>query len=70
MTQPAEDTRSLDLPEGIVERVEDRLPRTEWDMPEAYYVLDEVEVEVAGDDVAADEAHVKERLESLGHLDG
>jgi hypothetical protein len=71
-----EDTRSLDVPERIVERVEARLPRTEWDEPEEYvtYVLEEVlyrvEEETEDDDFeAVDEAEVEDRLKSLGYLD-
>jgi hypothetical protein len=71
-----EDTRSLDVPERIVERVEERLPRTEWEDPEEYvtYVLEEVlyrvEQETEDDDFeAVDEAEVEDRLKSLGYLD-
>jgi hypothetical protein len=70
-----ENTRSLDLPERIVERVEKRLPRTEWDDPEEYitYVMEEilyrVEQETEDDDFeAVDEAEVEDRLKSLGYL--
>ncbi len=68
--------RSVDLPERIVERVEARLPRTEWDSPEEYmtYVLEEVlyRVEQETDDdefEAVDEQEVEDRLKSLGYLD-
>jgi Arc/MetJ-type ribon-helix-helix transcriptional regulator len=70
-----EETRSVELPERIVERVEDRLPRTEWDTPEEYitYVMEEVlyrvEQETEDDDFeAVDEDEVKDRLKSLGYL--
>jgi len=72
-----EDSRAVEIPERIVERVEDRLPRTEWDTPEEYmtYVLEEVlyrvEQETEDDDFEeVDEQEVKDRLESLGYLDG
>ncbi|MFW6321537.1 MAG: hypothetical protein ACOC0Z_06760 [Halohasta sp.] len=71
-----EPTRSVELPERVVERVERRLPRTEWDDPVAYisYVLEEVlyRVERETDDDEfedVDEAEVKNRLKSLGYLD-
>lgn len=71
-----EDTRSIDLPERIVSRVEARLPRTEWDDPAEYitYVMEEVlyrvEEETEDDDFEpVDEQEVKDRLKSLGYLD-
>lgn len=71
-----EDTRSVELPERIVSRVEARLPRTEWDDPEPYiaFVLEEVlhrvEQETEGDEFEpVDEAEVQSRLKSLGYLD-
>ncbi|MEF8813594.1 MAG: hypothetical protein V5A55_07215 [Halovenus sp.] len=71
-----EPVREVELPERIVERVEDRLPRTEWESPAEYitYVVEEVlyrvEEETEGDDFeAVDEEEVKERLKSLGYLD-
>jgi hypothetical protein len=69
-----ENTRSLALPERIVERVEKRLPRTEWEDPEEYitYVMEEVlyrvEQETEDDFEAVDEAEVEDRLKSLGYL--
>lgn len=70
-----EQTRSLELPERIIERVENRVPRTEWETPEEYvtYVLEEVlyrvEQETAGDDFEpVNEEEVKDRLKSLGYL--
>lgn len=75
MSQSHEETRALELPERIIERVEGRLPRTEWETPEEYitYVMEEVlyrvEKETEDDDFeAVDEEEVKERLESLGYL--
>jgi hypothetical protein len=68
------DSRSLDLPAEIVERVERRLPRTDFDTPEAYvtYVMREVlyyvEEETDDEFEAVDEADVKDRLRSLGYL--
>lgn len=70
-----ENQRQLDLPERIVSRIEDRLPRTEFDTPEEYitFVLEEVlyrvEEETEGDDFEpVDEDEVKSRLKSLGYL--
>ena len=70
-----EDTIDIALPERIVERVEARLPRTEWDDPAEYitYVLEEVlyhvEQETQDDDFEpVDEEEVKDRLRSLGYL--
>jgi hypothetical protein len=70
-----EDTVDLQLPKRIVDRVEDRLPRTEWETPEAYvtYVMEEVlyrvEQETEDDDFEpVDEDEVKDRLKSLGYL--
>lgn len=74
MTQ--EQTQQLDLPSRIVGRVEDRLPRTEFDSPEEYvtFVMEEVlyrvEQETEDDDFEeVDEDEVKDRLKSLGYLD-
>lgn len=74
-TDAHEETRSVELPERIVSRVEDRLPRTEWDTPEEYitYVMEEVlyrvEQETEDDDFEpVDEEEVKDRLKSLGYL--
>lgn len=69
-----EQTRSLDLPEQVLSRVEARLPRTEFDTTEEYvgYVLEEVLTYVEDESTegfeAADEAEVQERLRSLGYL--
>ncbi|QCC48870.1 hypothetical protein [Halobellus limi] len=70
-----ENTRSVDIPERIVERVENRLSRTEWDDPGEYitYVMEEVlyqvEQETEDDDFEpVDEAEVEDRLKSLGYL--
>lgn len=71
-----EQTRSMHIPERVVERVEDRLPRTEWDDPAEYitYVMEEVlyRVEEETDDEefeTVDEQEVEDRLKSLGYLD-
>jgi len=68
--------KSIELPERIVERVEKRLPRTEWDKPDEYiaYVMEEllyrVEKETEDDDFEeVNEAEVKDRLKSLGYLE-
>jgi len=71
-----EQTRTVELPERIVDRVGDRLPRTEFDDEAEYitYVMEEVlyrvEQETEDDDFeAVDEDEVKDRLKSLGYLD-
>lgn len=70
-----EDQRQVELPERIISRVEDRLPRTEFEKPEEYitFVLEEVlyrvEEETEDDDFEpVDEDEVKNRLKSLGYL--
>lgn len=70
-----EHTQPIALPERVVERVEARLPRTEWDTAGEYiaYVLEEVlyqvERETEDDDFEpVDEEEVKDRLRSLGYL--
>lgn len=70
-----EETVTIDLPVRIVERVEARLPRTEFDSESEYitYVMEEVlyhvEKETEDDDFEpVDEAEVEERLKSLGYL--
>jgi len=76
MSRVDEQTRSVELPADVVERVEARVGRTEFDSAAAYvaWVLDEVlaEVEASGEGEfsAVDEAQVKEQLESLGYLNG
>jgi Arc/MetJ-type ribon-helix-helix transcriptional regulator len=72
----AEQTQAVELPSRIVERVEERLPRTEFDSSDEYitYVMEEVlyrvEQETADDDFEeVDEDEVKDRLKSLGYLD-
>lgn len=70
-------TEAVELPTRIVERVEQRLPRTEFDSSAEYitYVMEEVlyrvEQETEDDDnfEAVDEDEVKDRLKSLGYLD-
>ncbi|EMA44798.1 hypothetical protein [Halococcus saccharolyticus] len=71
----AEKQRQVELPERIVERVEKRLPRTEFDSTPEYitYVMEEVlyrvEQETEDDDFeAVDEDEVRDRLKSLGYL--
>lgn len=68
--------QSVEIPTRIIERVEDRLPRTEWDDPTKYitFVMEEVlyhvEQETEDDDFDdVDEDEVRDRLESLGYLD-
>lgn len=70
-----EDTRGVELPRRVVERVEARVPLTEFDTVDEYvtFVVEEVlyAVEEASDEDAepVDEAEVRSRLESLGYLE-
>lgn len=71
-----QEPRTVDLPGHVVERVEERLGRTEFDSVEEYVtfvmeeVLSRVEDETEDDEYeGVDEDEVKERLESLGYLD-
>lgn len=70
----SDERRSLDLPGEVVDRIERRLPRTDFDTPEAYvtYVVREVlyyvEAETDEEFEAVDEADVRDRLRSLGYL--
>ena len=71
----ADQTEAVELPARIVERVEQRLPRTEFDSSGEYiaYVMEEVlyrvEQETEDDDFEeVDEDEVKDRLKSLGYL--
>jgi hypothetical protein len=65
-------TRDVSLPTGVVSRVEERLPHTEFTSVEDYiaYVLEEVlaEVDDVDEDATVDESEVQERLKSLGYL--
>ena len=75
VTQTSDELTAVELPADVVERVDARLPRTEFDSVDAYvaYVLEEVlaGVEATTDDefATADEAQVRDRLASLGYLD-
>lgn len=76
MTQQRSDQTSVELPTEVVERVDARLPRTEFDSAGEYvaYVVEEVlagvEADLGDDDVeSVDEGQVRDRLESLGYLD-
>lgn len=66
-------TESVALPTRIVDRVEDRLPRTEFDSTTEYvtYVMEEVLYQVeqeTDDEIEVDESEVEDRLKSLGYL--
>lgn len=69
-----DERRSLPLPVELVDRIERRLPRTDFETPEAYvtYVMEEVlyyvESETDDEFEPVDEADVKDRLRSLGYL--
>lgn len=76
-TSDADVTRTLELPDRLVSRVEDRLDRTDFETPEAYigFVLEEVLREVEEDAPTSDDdervgEQVENRLKSLGYLDG
>lgn len=65
----------VDLPEHVVERVNDRLRGTEFESTTEYvtFVIEEVlhRLDADGDDIdPVDDAQVKDRLRSLGYLDG
>jgi len=67
------ETRSLDLPEGLVERVEGRAEATEFASASAYvaYVVEEVlhNIDSVDDPAETDGSEeIKARLESLGYL--
>jgi len=71
-----EQKQSVELPSRIIDRVEDRLPRTEFDSSAEYitYVMEEVlyrvEQETEDDEFKkVNEEEVKDRLKSLGYLD-
>lgn len=70
-----EQTQTVELPVRVISRVEDRLPRTEFETSSEYitYVMEEVlyrvEQETEDDDFEhVDEQEVKNRLQSLGYL--
>jgi hypothetical protein len=70
------DLRTIRLPAHVVDRVEERLPRSDFDTVEGYVafalaeVLAEVESETSTEAYdAVDETEVRSRLESLGYLD-
>jgi Arc/MetJ-type ribon-helix-helix transcriptional regulator len=70
-----ERTQSVELPERVVSRVEQRLGRTEFETVSEYVafameeVLYRVEDETDDGESAVDEAEVEDRLKSLGYLD-
>lgn len=67
--------QEIPLPSPLVARIEERLPRTEFDDPGEYatFVLEEVltQVEESADDefTSVDRNEVEARLESLGYVD-
>lgn len=69
--------QTVELPDELLSRVEQRLPRTEFDAADEYiaFVVEEVlyrvEAETEDDDFEpVDEREIKDRLQSLGYLDG
>ncbi|WIV66822.1 hypothetical protein [Natrialbaceae archaeon AArc-T1-2] len=81
-TSQSESTRTgtiatVELPATLLERVEARVPRSEFDTTEEYvaFVLEEVlarvedETDGGGDYDAVDQDEVETRLKSLGYLD-
>lgn len=76
MSKEYEQTQTVEVPVRILDRVDDRLPRTEWDDRGEYitFVMEEVlyhvEQETEDDDFEeVDEDEVRDRLESLGYLE-
>jgi hypothetical protein len=69
------ETRDVALPAAVVERLEARLPRTEFETVDEYtaFVLREVLARVEDDGGTdydeVDEREVESRLESLGYLE-
>jgi len=69
------DTREIELPADVHARVEQRLPRTDFESVGAYVafvmneVLAEVEASTTEDYDAVEEREIQDRLESLGYLD-
>ncbi len=66
-------TETVSLPTRVVDRVEQRLPRTEFESTTDYitYVMEEVLYQVeqeTDDEIDVDEAEVEDRLKSLGYL--
>ena len=65
----------VSIPTRLIDRVERRLPRTEFEDPDAYvaFVLEEVlafvEEDAEGEIETADREEVETRLESLGYLE-
>ncbi|MFC6835215.1 hypothetical protein [Halomarina ordinaria] len=71
---PESDGRTVTLPTDLYDRVDRRVPGTEFETVDAYvrYVMEEVllHVEREGDLAPrVDEAEVRSRLRSLGYLD-
>lgn len=70
-----EDTREVSLPAHILDRVDGRLPRTNFESSDEYiaYVLEEVLARVedeSGDEYeSVDEREVESRLKSLGYME-
>lgn len=69
-------SRRVELPGDLLQRVERRLPHTQWETPDSYItnvleeVLFRVEEEMADEGVEpVDEAEVADRLRSLGYLE-
>lgn len=68
--------RNVQLPERVAERVEQRVPRSDFDSVDEYvtYVLEEVLERIDAETADANyesshEAEVEDRLEALGYLD-
>ncbi|WP_440991963.1 hypothetical protein [Haloarchaeobius baliensis] len=69
------DSRDVRLSPSVADRIDDRLPHTEFESVDAYVdyvltvVLDEVETDDRTTDAEVDEQQVRDRLESLGYLE-
>jgi hypothetical protein len=70
------DSKTISIPAGVYDKIEKRLPKTEFKSVDEYatYVLEEVIRKVSEDEkpqeyTSEDEEKVKQRLKSLGYLE-
>lgn len=73
-TQKAENTREVRLPAPLVERVENRVSRTEFDDSGEYiaYLVEEVLAKIddrTDDEIDDNREELEDRLKSLGYLE-
>jgi len=72
--QTSESTQQVQLPSRVVERIERRIPRTEFDDTSEYitHVLEEVLIRVedhTAEEIDEDREELEARLKSLGYLE-